>query len=521
MLATFIIALREGLEAALIVGIIASFLRNNGRRLHTLWAGVSMAILLSLAVGLALHYTEQSLPQARQELMESVIGLVAVYFVTGMVLWMNNHAHSMKKQLENNAVAALGQSSAFALASMAFLAVLKEGFETSVFLLATFSAAQSAVWAVTGAIAGLLVSALVGWGIYVGGIRLNLARFFRATGVFLVLVAAGLIVTALRSAHGAGWLNAGQQRVADLSWLVPPGTIQSALITGVLGIPTDPHLIEVIAWGVYIAVICTLLYWPTRWRFSPRNAIRWRFGLGMGCLVAALLLFTVYPQQNISPSATATLFNAEKQAVGDVTLAHTASGDMQLRINQPQNQAQLLAIPPEVAETLAHSAQQEWQTQFRYPLPNAPEEMTLDEVMQAYGNRLPVGLKPIQSPGPFAAKSVVNCSLDVVTRHGILSQINSHSQRLITLSGGGLMTPRTITSRVAVTDPGCGWQTSDTYRQHVEQQVRALLTTEDNRQFWQYIMPGLLLILSFSCLFAALRYKQQVSAQNRAFSTEM
>lgn len=221
MLATLVIALREGLEAALIVGIIAAFLRKNGKSLYSMWVGVLLAIALSLLVGIGLSITERSLPQASQEAMEAVIGLVAVFFVTGMVLWMNNHGHEIKRQLEKETAHAIRQSSARALAIMAFLAVLKEGFETSVFLLATFSAAQSAALAATGAVLGLILAIAIGWGIYIGGVRLNLGRFFRYTGLFLILVAAGLVISALRSGHEAGWLNIGQQPVVNLSqWLI-------------------------------------------------------------------------------------------------------------------------------------------------------------------------------------------------------------------------------------------------------------------------------------------------------------
>jgi high-affinity iron transporter len=101
---------------------------------------------------------------------------------------------------------------------------------------------------VAGAVLGVLIAVGIGWGIYAGGVRLNLARFFRVTGAFLILVAAGLVVTALRTAHEAGWLNGGQQPTVDLSWLVAAGTVRSALITGVLGVPADPRLVEVLGW---------------------------------------------------------------------------------------------------------------------------------------------------------------------------------------------------------------------------------------------------------------------------------
>nr|MBW4042167.1 iron permease [Acidobacteriota bacterium] len=149
MLATLVIGLREGLEAALIVGIVAAFLKRNGRGLGAMWLGVGLAVAASIAVGVALWALESALPQAQQEALETVIGSVAVVFVTGMLLWMNRHARSMKRQLETSAGAALRDGGAAALAVMAFLAVLKEGFETSVFLLATFRAAQSAGFAAT------------------------------------------------------------------------------------------------------------------------------------------------------------------------------------------------------------------------------------------------------------------------------------------------------------------------------------------------------------------------------------
>ena len=248
MLATFIIGLREGLEAALIVGIIAAFLTKNGRRLTPMWIGVGSAVLLSLAVGITLAVVEHSLPQSAQEGMETVIGAVAVFFVTGMILWMSSHSRGLKRELEASAQHALGGGASSALVVMAFLAVLKEGFETSVFLLATFQASTSAAVAATGALLGILVSIGLGIAIYRGGVRINLSKFFRATGIFLVLVAAGLVVTALRTAHEAGWLNAGQQRTFDLSWLAPVGSIRGALFTGVLGILTGGLIISGMLW---------------------------------------------------------------------------------------------------------------------------------------------------------------------------------------------------------------------------------------------------------------------------------
>ncbi|MBV9830144.1 MAG: FTR1 family protein, partial [Marmoricola sp.] len=228
MLPTFVIGLREGLEAALIVSIIATFLRRNGASLRGMWLGVAAGVALSLAVGVLLRVVEQSLPQRQQEGMETVIGLVAVCFVTGMILWMRTHARFMKRDLEQHASEALSDGTTTALVVMAFLAVLREGFETAVFLLATFQTATSAPSAIVGAVLGIAVSIGLGYGIYRGGVRLDMQRFFSVTGLFLVLVAAGLVLSAFRTAHEAGWVTVGQGTTVDLAWLAPPGSVQSA-----------------------------------------------------------------------------------------------------------------------------------------------------------------------------------------------------------------------------------------------------------------------------------------------------
>ncbi|MFT4108517.1 iron uptake transporter permease EfeU, partial [Propionicimonas sp.] len=282
MLATFVIGLREGLEAALIVGIIAAFLRRNGRSLTPMVVGVLAAVLLSLGVGVGLHLVERELPQAAQEGMETIIGTVAIVFVTGMVLWMSTHSRGMKKELEAEAGEALGNGSTRALALMAFLAVLKEGFETSVFLLATFSASTDAGAAALGAAFGLVAAVAIGYGLYRGSVKLNLGRFFQITGAFLVLVAAGLVVSTLGTAHEAGWLDAGQQRTVDLTWLAPTGSIRGALFTGVLGIPQDPRLIQVVGWFAYLVPMALYLYWPRRLRPSAAAAARLRHGIAAG-----------------------------------------------------------------------------------------------------------------------------------------------------------------------------------------------------------------------------------------------
>lgn len=264
MIPTLVIGLREGLEAALIVGIVAAFLRRNDRRdaLRQVWIGVGGAVALCLVIGVGLVVLSQELPQQAQEGMETVIGAFAVVMVTFMIVWMSRHARGMKKELEGAASAALARGSAGALVAMAFLAVLREGFETSVFLVSLLQNSSSVTLAALGAVLGIAIAIVIGYGIYRGGVRLNLGRFFKITGVVLVLVAAGLVMMALRTANEAGWLNVGQTPAFDLSWLVRPGTVVESLVTGVLGLQARPVVIEVIGWLLYAVPLLAFVLWP-------------------------------------------------------------------------------------------------------------------------------------------------------------------------------------------------------------------------------------------------------------------
>ena len=266
MLATFVIGLREGLEAALIVGIVAAFLRQSGRAdaLRLVWMGVAATVALCVAFAVLLQLWSASLPETQQEALETVIGFAAVAMVTYMILWMRRHARGLRRDIEESAATALARGSALALVAMAVLAVLREGLETAVFLLAAFQASQAPLAAGTGAVLGVFVAVAMGYGIYRGGVRLNLSRFFRITGVVLVFVAAGLVATSLHTAHEAGWLNIGQAQAFDLTWLVQPGTVLSALLTGVLGIPAEPAVIEVIGYFLYLVPMLLVVLWPVR-----------------------------------------------------------------------------------------------------------------------------------------------------------------------------------------------------------------------------------------------------------------
>jgi high-affinity iron transporter len=273
VLPTFVIALREGVEASLIVGIVAAFLGQQGRRdgLRWMWAGVALAAVLCLGVGIGLRMLGQSLPQAQQEGLESIIALVAVAMVTYMIVWMRRHARSMRSILQNEAATALAQGSLLALVGMAFFAVIREGLETAVFLLAVFESSTDTVAASAGAVLGLAVAVVLGYLLYKGGVRINLSRFFRVTGAVLVLVAAGLVASALHTAHEAGWFNLLQDRAVDLSWLVAPGSVRAALLTGMLGLQAEPTVGETLGWLLYAVPVGLYVLWPDRWRVSRRR----------------------------------------------------------------------------------------------------------------------------------------------------------------------------------------------------------------------------------------------------------
>ncbi|HTU94327.1 MAG TPA: iron uptake transporter permease EfeU [Solirubrobacteraceae bacterium] len=264
MIATYVIGLREGLEAALIVGIVAAFLRQQGasRALRYVWAGVLIAVVACTGVGVALQVLNQELPQRQQEMLETVVGLCAVGIVTFMVVWMRRHARALKGELEAHAAAALAQGSVFALVAMAFFAVLREGLETAVFLVAAFQAADNELTAGLGALLGIITAVIIGAGLYRGGIKINLARFFRITSAVLVVVAAGLLATAVHTAHEAAWFNSFQGQALDLSWLVVPGTVTSSLLTGMLGLQPLPTYAEAGIWLLYAVPMLLYVLWP-------------------------------------------------------------------------------------------------------------------------------------------------------------------------------------------------------------------------------------------------------------------
>ncbi|WP_158744145.1 iron uptake transporter permease EfeU [Acidisphaera sp. L21] len=273
MLIPFLIMLREGIEAALMVGIIASYLGQTGRAnmLPMVWAGVLLASVLCLALGIGLDLASAEFPQAQQELFEAVVGVIAVVVLTSMVFWMRKAARSIKAQLHDSVDAALKPGgSGFGLVVMVFLAVGREGLESVFFLLATFQ--QDVGLAVpAGAILGLLGAVAIGFAIYKGGVKLNLRVFFRWTGVVIVFVAAGLLATAVRSFHEAGLWDGLQAPAFDLSNILPNDSITGTLLAGLLGYNDTPAVGEVLAYLIYLLPALVLFMLPPR-RPAMRSA---------------------------------------------------------------------------------------------------------------------------------------------------------------------------------------------------------------------------------------------------------
>ncbi|MFW0796266.1 iron uptake transporter permease EfeU [Gordonia sp. CPCC 205515] len=452
MFATFIIGLREGLEAALIVGIIAAFLNKQGqtRALKWMWFGVVIAIAICVAVGVGLEVLARDLPQKQQEGLETVIGVIAVVMVTYMIVWMRQHSRDLKGELEQAASGAVASGSAIAFVSMAFLAVLREGLETSVFLNAAFNASHNTLPAVLGALLGIGVSVLLGYGIYRGGVHINLARFFKVTGMLLVFVAAGLVMTALHTAHEAGWLDAGQQQVADLTWLVQPGTLRSSLLTGVLGLQPKPVLIEVVGWVLYVVIVGSIVLWPAGKPFPRRAVGALAGGFAAASLVAAALVFFTAPAAPSAPPATVSATPGPSSTSGilsgltpvtprDVTVTiasvtdSTATGTLRTIVGDaPAVDTNLPKLQHVDSDDAAPVARYQQLASPDIPgsalVPGAPERVTVAQIVAGNRGRLPVGLNTqtfgASAPVIYAVTTTVTPSIDTTFGRPIAATVN-------------------------------------------------------------------------------------------------
>ncbi|MFJ6548206.1 iron uptake transporter permease EfeU [Microbacterium sp. NPDC091676] len=279
MLATFLIGLREGLEAALVVGILVAYLRRLGRRdaLPRMWTGVGLAVALALGIGAVLTFGAYELTFQAQELIGGGLSLVAVAMVTWMIFWMQRAGRTMKATLEGGIDRALTAGGLWALVAIGFVSVAREGIETTLLLWSMVQSFGDAPSALLGALLGLSVAVLLGWLISRGALRLDLRRFFAWTGGFLVIVAAGVLAYALMDLQEAGALPGPFTAAApldpvtgavavgaagfpfgwafDVSAAIAPGGPLASVLQATVGFMPAMTWLQVLAWGLYLLIV--------------------------------------------------------------------------------------------------------------------------------------------------------------------------------------------------------------------------------------------------------------------------
>ncbi|MBM7492624.1 high-affinity iron transporter [Micromonospora luteifusca] len=275
MFATYLIGLREGLEATLVVSILVAFLVKSQRRdrLPQVWAGVGLAVALSVLFGWLIEYTSTSLLSRYEdrELFEAITSVAAVVFVTWMIFWMRRAARSIAGELRGKLTEALAVGS-LAVAGMAFLAVIREGLETTLIF---YSAAQGAAGdsgPLLALIGGIVTAVVLGVLLYASALRINLSKFFTWTGALLILVAAGILKYGVHDFQEAGVLPGLNDLAFDITSTLDPSTWYAALLAGMFNVTPAPSVLETIAWVVYAVPVLLLFLRPARRKSAPAPA---------------------------------------------------------------------------------------------------------------------------------------------------------------------------------------------------------------------------------------------------------
>jgi high-affinity iron transporter len=272
VLANYLIGLREGLEAALVVSILVAYLVKVGRRdrLTAVSGGVVSAIAVSVAFGALLTYTSTSLLSdfRSQEIFGGSMSALAVVFVTWMVFWMRRTARGMRAELDGRLSSAL-QVGALAVALTAFLAVAREGLETALFFWSAVQAAGTTTDPVIGFALGILSAVVLAWLLYRRSVKLNLARFFTWTGAALIVIAAGVLAYAVHDLQEGGVLGGLNTLAFDVRDQVPPSSWYGQLLKGVLNFSPQTTVAQAVAWVAYIVPVMTVFFLGGR---SPRPA---------------------------------------------------------------------------------------------------------------------------------------------------------------------------------------------------------------------------------------------------------
>ncbi|MFJ2769965.1 iron uptake transporter permease EfeU [Streptomyces sp. NPDC087300] len=266
MFGNYLIGLREGLEASLVVCILIAYLVKTGRRdaLLPIWIGIGVAVALALGFGCALTFGSQELTFEAQEALGGSLSIVAVGLVTWMVFWMRRTARHLKAELGAKLDAALQMGTA-ALVATAFLAVGREGLETALFVWASVRASSDGSHApLIGVVLGLLTAIALGWLFYKGTVRINLAKFFTWTGAMLVVVAAGVLAYGVHDLQEAEFIGGLRDKAFDISATVPPDSWYGTLLKGVFNFQPDPTVLQVVIWLLYLVPTLAFFFAPGR-----------------------------------------------------------------------------------------------------------------------------------------------------------------------------------------------------------------------------------------------------------------
>jgi high-affinity iron transporter len=267
--------LREGVEAALIVSIVLAYLARTGnaRYFGRIWAGAGAAIALSIGVGAVLWLTIRGLTSPAEQIFEGVAMLLAAGVVTWMLFWMRRTAASIKGDLHAGVDRAMTEGSVLGLSALAFIAVIREGIETALFLLGQVTAAgeenAGALGTLLGAVVGLAIAAGLGYGFYRGARVLNLQTFFRWTGAALVFIAAGLLSHAVHEFVEAGIVGVGTATAFDISGVLPhegdgPLALMGQLLRALFGYSSSPEWLTLVTWLAYVVVVLTIYLRPMK-----------------------------------------------------------------------------------------------------------------------------------------------------------------------------------------------------------------------------------------------------------------
>ena len=273
MLGNYLIGLREGLEAALIVTILIAYIVKIDRKdvLPRIWLGVGLAVLLALGIGAALTFGTYGMSFTAQEVVGGVLSIIATGLVTWMVFWMLRTARDLKGHLQGNIDRHL-IGSGVGLVLVAFLAVGREGIETAVFLWAAVQASGANTLPLIGAALGILTAVGVGWLIYSGMLRINLSRFFTWTGAILIIVAAGVLSYGVHDLQEAGVLPGLNSLAFNVSGAIPPGSWYGTLLKGTLNFSPATTWLEMLVWLGYVVPTLSLFIARSRGGVRPTPA---------------------------------------------------------------------------------------------------------------------------------------------------------------------------------------------------------------------------------------------------------